>query len=52
MGWSAFIYAGMVALYFLTRALWAVDDDQAAATSSTAASGAGAPELRKPESDG
>ncbi|MFD5034926.1 hypothetical protein ACFWM0_31585 [Streptomyces sp. NPDC058405] len=28
-GWGMFIYAGMVALYFLGRALWAVDDDQA-----------------------
>ncbi|MEU7178003.1 MULTISPECIES: hypothetical protein [Streptomyces] len=28
-GWGMFIYAGMVALYFLARALWAVDNDQA-----------------------
>ncbi|MFF3489195.1 hypothetical protein ACFYXC_39045 [Streptomyces sp. NPDC002701] len=28
-GWGAFIYAGMVALYFLARALWGEDDDQA-----------------------
>ncbi|MFD7617016.1 hypothetical protein [Streptomyces sp. NPDC059802] len=26
-GWGAFIYAGMVALYFLARALWSVDDE-------------------------
>ncbi|MGW5609450.1 hypothetical protein ACWEWI_25765 [Streptomyces sp. NPDC003753] len=52
VGWGAFIFVGMVALYFLARALWAVDDDQAAAPSSTAAPGAGAPELRTPESDG
>lgn len=51
VGWGAFIYAGMMALYFLARALWAVDDDQAA-PSSTAAPGAGAAELRTPESDG
>ncbi|WP_406511067.1 hypothetical protein OG851_00260 [Streptomyces sp. NBC_00161] len=30
LGWGAFIYAGMVALYFLGRALWAADDDHAA----------------------
>ncbi|GHE71805.1 hypothetical protein GCM10018785_45070 [Streptomyces longispororuber] len=51
VGWGAFIHAGMVALYFLARALWAVDDDQAA-PSSTAAPGTGAPELRTPNSDG
>uniref|UniRef100_UPI00366B1296 hypothetical protein n=1 Tax=Bacillus tropicus TaxID=2026188 RepID=UPI00366B1296 len=28
-GWGMFIYAGMVALYFLARALWGTDDDQA-----------------------
>ncbi|MFH8419305.1 hypothetical protein [Streptomyces collinus] len=28
-GWGAFIYAGMVALYFLARALWGTDDGQA-----------------------
>ncbi|MBV7249236.1 hypothetical protein [Streptomyces sp. MW-W600-10] len=28
-GWGAFIYAGMVALYFLARALWGAGDDQA-----------------------
>lgn len=28
-GWGAFIYAGMVALYFLARALWGAADDQA-----------------------
>jgi hypothetical protein len=50
VGWGAFIYAGMVALYFLARALWAVDDDQAV-PASEAAPGAGAPELRAPESD-
>ncbi|MFF9607809.1 hypothetical protein ACF1GY_37090 [Streptomyces sp. NPDC014684] len=27
VGWGVFIYAGMIALYFLARALWAVDDD-------------------------
>ena len=27
-GWGAFIYAGMIALYFLGRALWSTDDDQ------------------------
>ncbi|MFJ2271876.1 hypothetical protein ACIOHO_37300 [Streptomyces sp. NPDC087849] len=26
-GWGAFIYAGMVALYFLARALWSADDE-------------------------
>ncbi|QNT98379.1 hypothetical protein HEP81_08151 (plasmid) [Streptomyces griseofuscus] len=41
----------MIALYFFARALWAVDDDQSA-PSSTAAPGPGAPELRTPESDG
>ncbi|MFF9819001.1 hypothetical protein [Streptomyces sp. NPDC014006] len=51
VGWGAFIYAGTVALYFLARALWAVDDGQAA-PSSEAAAGAAAPELRTPESDG
>ncbi|MFJ7200667.1 MULTISPECIES: hypothetical protein [unclassified Streptomyces] len=25
-GWGMFIYAGMVALYFLARALWGTDD--------------------------
>ncbi|GAA2635523.1 hypothetical protein GCM10009863_59930 [Streptomyces axinellae] len=35
VGWGAFIYAGMVALYFLARALWAADDDQAAQSSQT-----------------
>ncbi|MEV7192687.1 hypothetical protein AB0N81_12940 [Streptomyces sp. NPDC093510] len=24
-GWGAFIYAGMIALYFLARALWSTD---------------------------
>ncbi|MFE4175485.1 hypothetical protein ACFRR7_26180 [Streptomyces sp. NPDC056909] len=28
-GWGAFIYAGMIGLYFLARALWGTDDDQA-----------------------
>ncbi|MEU0476711.1 hypothetical protein [Streptomyces olivaceus] len=28
-GWGACIYAGMVALHFLARALWGTDDDQA-----------------------
>ena len=28
-GWGAFIYAGMVALHFLARALWGAADDQA-----------------------
>lgn len=27
-GWGAFIYAGMIALYFLGRALWSTEDDQ------------------------
>ncbi|MDX3587542.1 hypothetical protein [Streptomyces europaeiscabiei] len=27
VGWGAFIYAGMVALYFLARALWSPDDE-------------------------
>jgi hypothetical protein len=42
VGWGAFIYAGMIALYFLARALWAVDDQ--AAPFSEAAPGAGAPD--------
>ncbi|MFZ3491677.1 hypothetical protein ACODT5_00290 [Streptomyces sp. 5.8] len=28
-GWGMFIYAGMVGLYFLGRALWSTEDDQA-----------------------
>ncbi|WP_327687219.1 hypothetical protein [Streptomyces sp. NBC_00467] len=28
-GWGMFTYAGVIALYFLTRAIWGVDDDQA-----------------------
>ncbi|MGW4596996.1 hypothetical protein ACWEOA_17065 [Streptomyces sp. NPDC004457] len=51
LGWGAFIYAGMIALYFLARALWAVDDDPAAPPSK-AGPGAGAPELHALESDG
>jgi hypothetical protein len=27
--WGTFIYAAMIALYFLGRALWSTDDDQA-----------------------
>ncbi|MFI5753528.1 hypothetical protein ACIBBE_49090 [Streptomyces sp. NPDC051644] len=30
-GWGMFIYAEMVGLYFLARALWGVDVDQAVA---------------------
>ncbi|MFD4860618.1 hypothetical protein [Streptomyces atratus] len=26
LGWGAFIYAGLVALYFLARALWFTDE--------------------------
>ncbi|MFF1405140.1 hypothetical protein [Streptomyces sp. NPDC058294] len=32
MGWGAFIYAGMVALYFLARALWSTDDEASEGT--------------------
>ncbi|MFE6128714.1 hypothetical protein ACFQ6Q_10650 [Streptomyces sp. NPDC056437] len=28
-GWGMFTYAGVIALYFLARAIWGVDDEQA-----------------------
>ncbi|MGW1974248.1 hypothetical protein [Streptomyces sp. NPDC001889] len=36
-GWGMFIYAGMVALYFLARALWSTDDETGEAVPNEAA---------------
>ncbi|MYQ55323.1 MULTISPECIES: hypothetical protein [unclassified Streptomyces] len=36
-GWGMFIYAGMVALFFLGNALWGIDDGRAAPGVSSAA---------------
>ncbi|MFF8035856.1 hypothetical protein [Streptomyces sp. NPDC016626] len=45
VGWGAFIYAGMVALYFLARALWSTDDETGEAAPSEG------PALREPKAD-
>ncbi|WP_093931392.1 hypothetical protein [Streptomyces sp. ok210] len=45
-GWGMFIYAGMVALYFLARALWSTDDETSEVVSGE---GTARAELHEPE---
>jgi hypothetical protein len=48
-GWGMFIYAGMVALYFLARALWGTDDDE---TGEAVPGEAARPDLHEPKAGG
>lgn len=47
LGWGAFIFAGMVATYFLGRGLWAADDQAAPETGEETAR----PEVHEPKAD-